>query len=219
MKIYAHRGASRTHPENTLDAFAEAIQVGADGIELDIHCTADDVPVVMHDRSLERTAGVDRDVNQISLEELRQIAPQVPSLDEVFALVGGKLHFDLEVKQENIVEQTLAVIDRHPELRWAVSSFDWNVIRAFRSQQPASDLWLLGMTLAEDMISTAQEIGATTLALHDLAVGEDTVPRANEAGYEVMVWTVNDPVRGQTLKRWGVSAICTDTPADFMSAP
>jgi glycerophosphoryl diester phosphodiesterase len=218
VKIYGHRGASRTHPENTLPAFAEAVRLGADGVELDIHCTADGVPVIIHDRSLKRTAGLDRNVDELGLKDLREIAPQIPTLDEVFELVGDRLHFDLEVKQAGIVPQMLEVIDRHPGLRWAVSSFDWDVIRGFRSLRPEADLWLLGMALDDAMLTAAREVGASTLALYDPSVIADTVPLARAAGYEVMVWTVNDVARGAKLQGWGVSAICTDTPADFIGS-
>ena len=55
VQIFAHRGSSGTHPENTLPAFAEAVRIGADGIELDVHLTKDEQIVVIHDEEVDRT--------------------------------------------------------------------------------------------------------------------------------------------------------------------
>ena len=216
MKIYAHRGASKSFAENTLEAFAEAVRIRADGIELDIHATADGVPVIIHDASLLRTTSVDRNVETLNLAELKMIAPTIPSLAEVLDLVGSSLHFDLEVKQAGIERQVLEVLASHPESRWAISSFDWDVIRAFRSLAQFADLWLLGMTWNQEMASCAAEIGASAVALFAESVSQHTVELVHSSGLQVMVWTVNDAEQFQRLREWGVDMLCTDTPHQFL---
>src|SRR5215212_4855372 len=98
MLIYAHRGASAIHPENTLRAFRHALAIGVDGIELDVHATADGIPVVIHDRDIGRTTDGDGYVDQISLERLETFdagqGERVPKLAEVLALVGDTAHLD-----------------------------------------------------------------------------------------------------------------------------
>src|SRR5437016_11609398 len=101
--IIGHRGASAVAPENTLAAFARAIQDGADGIEFDVRLSRDGVPVVVHDATLQRTGLVNRLVGELTLKELQQIgvgswfgrtkSPQmsyerekIPSLAQVFEL-------------------------------------------------------------------------------------------------------------------------------------
>ena len=95
MQIYAHRGASQTHSENTIGAFAEALRLGVDGIELDIHATSDDIPVVIHDSSLSRTLGKEAHVTELPFEYLRSIAPMVPTFAEVLGprRVGSSLRY------------------------------------------------------------------------------------------------------------------------------
>lgn len=218
MKIYGHRGSSATHPENTLDAFAEAIRLGAEGVELDVHASSDGVPVVVHDRSLARTMGSDINVDETPFEEIRRRAPAVPTLAEVFELVGSALHVDLEVKQAGIERHVLDLISNHPNLRWAVSCFDWNVIRAFRALAPQADLWLLGMAWDDTMATAATETGASAVALYNPAVTRAVVEAVHGRGLQVMVWTVNDVERGRALAAWGVDMVCTDAPGEFIGA-
>ncbi|MFD2387177.1 glycerophosphodiester phosphodiesterase family protein [Enterococcus rivorum] len=72
-RIIAHRGSKGTHPENTLAAFKEAIRVGADGIELDIHLTKDKQLVVIHDETVDRTTDGVGEINQLTLKEIKSL--------------------------------------------------------------------------------------------------------------------------------------------------
>ena len=122
MQIYAHRGASQTHSENTIGAFAEAVRLGVDGVELDIHATSDGIPVAIHDSSLSRTSGTDLDVPDLSLERLRAVAPTVPTFAEVLDIVGSAVHFDIEVKQAGIEREVLELLGASiPDSRWSIS--------------------------------------------------------------------------------------------------
>lgn len=73
LQIYAHRGSSGTHPENTLPAFAEAVRVGADGIELDVHLSKDGYLIVMHDEEVDRTTNGKGLIREKTLEELKKL--------------------------------------------------------------------------------------------------------------------------------------------------
>lgn len=216
MLIYAHRGASSTQPENTLDAFAEAIRLGADGIELDVQGTADGVPVILHDQSLSRTTGRDLDVNVVSFATLRELAPSVPTLTEVLRLVGDRAHLDIEIKANGIAEQTIAALADVHEVRWAISCFDWTVIQACRALCSSADLWLLSIAWTPTLLATAAETGTRVVALYDRIVDEQLVNETHERGLDLMVWTVNDPDRAAQLRDWGVDALCTDNPAAML---
>lgn len=217
MQLYAHRGASQRYPENTLEAFAEAMRLDVDGIELDIHATADGVPVVIHDVSLNRTFGIDTPVTSLSLAELRNQAPAVPTFAQVLELVGPAVHFDIEVKQPAIEQAVLNVLGQFPESRWSISSFDWSVIERFRVLDPSCDLWLLSsMPANDDLLDTAHRLHATTAALQANTITRGSVNRVHAAGLMVMAWTVNDVERAQQLGEWGVDAFCTDAPQLFI---
>ena len=101
LQIYAHRGSSGTHPENTLPAFAEAVRVGADGIELDVHLSKDGYLIVMHDEEVDRTTNGKGLIREKTLEELKKLnaggkfskefpAAKVPELKEVLGLLLQK---------------------------------------------------------------------------------------------------------------------------------
>ena len=217
MQIFAHRGASQTHPENTLEAFAEALRLGVAGIELDVHATSDGTPVIIHDASLSRTSGSDLHVTDLAYADLRALAPSVPTFAEVLGLVGSQVHLDIEVKQAGVEGAVLDVLARYPDARWSVSSFDWDVLAQFRALDPESDLWLLGSLQSDELLETARRLGATAAALAQTAIVEETITQAHAAGLKVMAWTVNDVDRARQLSGWGLDMLCTDVPQLFVS--
>jgi glycerophosphoryl diester phosphodiesterase len=106
VKLFGHKGVSAHFPENTLAAFRAAVDLDCvDGIELDIHCSADGVPVALHDESLERTTNgsglvLDRTVTELAKIDAG-IGEYVPAFDKVVRLVDGKLDIDLEIKSKH----------------------------------------------------------------------------------------------------------------------
>lgn len=122
MEIIAHRGGSFETPENTLDAFANAIALGAHKIELDIHLSKDGVPVVIHDDTLDRTTNASGPVREKTVADLRAVdagdGAYVPQLSEVFDLVGDRVPLVLEFKAAEAVEPAIALIRAYPHLRW-----------------------------------------------------------------------------------------------------
>lgn len=139
--ILGHRGSSieKNFPENTLPAFREALDLGADGIELDIYLSADEQLVVCHDQNLSRLTGIDRNIHDMNVEEIRQLRflnhmnnPElyIPTLAEVFEGLGGEFICNIEVKKNWISYKKLVprlndfiVRNRLTERVW-VSSFD-----------------------------------------------------------------------------------------------
>ena len=107
--IIAHRGASRDRPQNTLAAFDEALRQGADGIELDVQLSRDEIPVVYHDRTLSRAGGGRRRVARLTFRELRELDAaarfegarrrhRIPSLEEVLTRYGRRTRLLVEIK-------------------------------------------------------------------------------------------------------------------------
>jgi len=215
--IYAHRGASANHPENTLAAFEAAIKFGAHGIELDVRATSDGVPIVSHDAGLHRAWAIDRAIGGISINELRQIAPAIPTFAEVVALVAGRTHLDIEIKEAGVEEAVLDLLGPLPRERWAISSFDWDILREIRGLDGSAELWVLCLAASAGAVEAADGLDATTLAVEQTAITPEVVERLAMRGRRVMAWTVNDPARAADLASWGVGAICTDDPASVMS--
>lgn len=214
--IYAHRGSSGVAPENSMEAFAQAVRDGADGVELDVRATADGVPVVLHDRGLERTTSGRGPVDGLTLAELRGVAAgdgrPVPTLSEVLAMLGGKLAIDLEIKQGGIEGEVLSTLRDFPGARWFISAFDWGVLRAVRRLAEAAAIWPLATVADEALFEVAAELGAAGVALGAEGVTAAVVERCRGAGLRVKAWTVNEVEEARRLREIGVGIVCTDVP-------
>ena len=127
-KIFAHRGSKGTHPENTLASFKEAVSVGSDGIELDVHLPKDGQLVVIHDETVDRTTNGTGEIRNLTLAEIKALdagswfyntyaGEKIPTLEEVLLLLkelgfNGQLNIELKtdiVQYEGLVEKCLAL--------------------------------------------------------------------------------------------------------------
>lgn len=143
---YAHRGLHNREkgvPENSLMAFELAAR-GGFGMELDVQLTQDGQVVVHHDRSLGRTCGVERNIDEMTCQELsgyRLFGTQekVPLFSQVLELVDGRTPLIVEIKsyarQEELCQKTMALLESYPGL-YCVESFDPRVVRWFRKNRP-----------------------------------------------------------------------------------
>jgi glycerophosphoryl diester phosphodiesterase len=221
MLIYAHRGASANHPENTLRAFRHALAIGVDGIELDVHATADGIPVVIHDRDIERTTDGAGYVDEMPLAELATFdagdGERVPTLAEVLALVGDAAQLDIEIKGAGIERAVLEVLAEYPAVTWAISSFDWNTLRTVRRLNPVAEFWPLAERVDDDLFAIAAELGSPAVSLFAGAYTTETAPKLRDASLRVVVWTVNDPREARRVADLGAFALCTDDPQHISS--
>lgn len=219
--VYAHRGASAEFPENTLSAFRRAVELGVEGMELDVHLSADGVPVVIHDETVDRTTNGSGAVADMTVEELQKLdagnGEKIPTLGEVLDLVGDSLHVDIEIKANEAGAAVLQEV-RGRNTRWLISSFDWNVLLYVRSQDPDAELWPLTIGATDEAVALAKEIGAPALAILHKALDEDIVAYLKEEGLGFWPWTVNDPERARLYAEWGAIGICTDDPATVQKA-
>ena len=155
--VIAHQGGEGLYPSNTMLAFSKAVEMGVDVLELDIHATADDVIVVMHDDTVDRTTDGIGKISELSLSELRELDAgyywtddeglsypyrgqgiTVPTLTELFTSFP-KMRMNIEVKQESpsIVEPFCVLLSEHNmNAQVLVASFHQSTIDAFRVQCP-----------------------------------------------------------------------------------
>jgi glycerophosphoryl diester phosphodiesterase len=222
--IVGHRGASGHVPENTLAAFEKAVALKADAVELDVWPDKNGVPVVIHDASLARTAGVKNDVHSMTAEELARY--HVPSLDKVLTLVQGKLTVFIELKGKT--ENTVAeVIHRKAEQGWnygqlVVIGFDHDQLKRLKTAHPAIKTGVSfsremlekvpRSAQADHMIDAAKSVAASAINPDYRLVNAETVRKAHEAGLKVNVWTVNAPRDIKAMIAFNVDAIISDYP-------
>lgn len=164
VKIYGHRGASAELPENTLPAFQRVIDLGADGVEFDVHLSSDGVPVVIHDDTVDRTTRASGPVNSFTAEELGNLDAGagygVPTLRDVLDLVGTSLHLNIEIKSAEAGQAVIDEVVPRLGLRWAISSFDWEVLRFVRGQCPGADVWPLTFGPRDSIPAAADRVAA-----------------------------------------------------------
>jgi glycerophosphoryl diester phosphodiesterase len=215
-QIYAHRGSSAIHPENTLRAFRHALAIGVDGIELDVHATADGTPVVIHDRDVGRTTDGAGYVDQIPLAQLETFdaghGERVPTLAEILELVGAAAHLDIEIKGTRIEHAVLDVLAEYPAVRWAISSFAWDTLRTVRRLDPVAEVWPLAERVGDDLFTIAAELASPAVSLFTGAYTAENAAKLRDAGLGVIVWTVNDPREARRIADLGAFALCTDDP-------
>jgi glycerophosphoryl diester phosphodiesterase len=205
----AHRGMPRAARENTLPSFQLALDAGADGLELDVHATADGVVVIHHD---ERLAGGPA-IDQLTLAQLREheAAPGVPipTLAELCDLVAGRASLFVELKGAGIEAQVLDVLGQYGGDA-AIHSFDHAMIQRTRALDTGRRLGVLFDDAPADVVRTMMATGATDVWPQWRLVTPALVAMVHEAGGRVIPWTVNDPARAQGLAALGVDALCGD---------
>ena len=230
--VVAHRGASATHPENTLVAFDAAIAAGADGIELDVRLTGDGVPVVLHDEEVGVVTDGSGPVHSMALDEVRTLRVRgepVPTLDEALRTISGRALVDIEVKnlpgersfdspRESIVAAVAESVQRvafsGPVI---VSSFNWLSIERARELLPGAEtgfLTVAGIDPRAALVYARSRGHEYVLPSVDalLAAGEGFVREVADAGLKVGTWTVDEEERLEVLFGWGVHAVASNRP-------
>lgn len=220
-EIIAHRGTPREHPENSLPGFARALAIGADAIELDVHVTADGVPVVHHDAELATGPHAGRAIAALTLAEVQAtaLAPgvTVPTLADACALAAGRATVYVEVKArdaEAAVARTLAGLGP----RAPVHSFDHRVSRRLRDLLPATPAGVLSTSYLVDTVAALRAADARDLWQHWSMVDAALVRAVHAAGGRVIVWTMNDVDVARALAALGVDGLCTDVPGAMRAA-
>lgn len=200
----AHRGMPRLARENTLASFRLALEAGAEGIELDVHATADDVIVVHHDRTLAGGLAI----RHLTYAAFHQTAPDAPTLREVCDVVGSRAELFVELKGAGI-EHVVADELTHYDGVYAIHSFDHEAIRRLHASGVALRLGVL-FDGGEDGLAVMDQCGASDLWPHFSLVTRDMVTGVHGRGGRVIPWTVNDAADAERLGDLGVDGLCTD---------
>ena len=228
--VWAHRGASGYAPENTLEAFKKAVEMGADGVELDVQLTKDDQMVVIHDELIDRTSDGRGWVKDMTLEELRKYNynkthpeyehADIPTLREVYELLKPTgLTINVELKTGIVFYEELErkVIELTKEMdmedKVLYSSFNHYTCVKLHELNPEAYVGFLYADGPIDMASYAKKHGADALhpALYNLQF-PNYMQDAAANGLDVNVWTVNEPEHIALASQMRVNAIITNYP-------
>lgn len=234
MEIFAHRGASGTHPENTMAAFKKAVSLPIEGVELDVHLSKDGVPVVIHDEAVDRTTDGAGFVKDLTFDELKELdagswfseefrGERIPSLREVLELFAGTGHrLNIELKSDifpypGMREKVIGLVKEFGLGRRVIlSSFDHETIRAAKQEAPDLETGVLFMEILSDAPAYAASIGAD--ALHSAIPFAVRGPgqRAADSGSVLRVFTVNSREHAGWVAASGARAIFTDYPEKML---
>ena len=219
LKI-GHRGAKGYEPENTLVSFEKAIEMGADGIELDVHLSLDSHLIVIHDETIDRTTNGKGVVNQLTLQELKSFRInekyEIPTLDEVLDLVNQRCFVNIELKNQDTAEKVVQLIEHYiSEKNWnydhfLVSSFDWNALQQVRFLNENIRIGVLTETDLDLAISFARFMKAEALHPDFQLLTNEYTAKIKEKGIQVFPWTVNEIDAIQRMKSFKVDGIITD---------
>ena len=243
-----HRGAASLAPENTLRSFRAAVEVGVDLIEFDVLDLERGPLVLAHSDHLDEVShgAASGRVRGLSLDALREVAPELPTLDEALAFFVDEapqvgLHVDLKLRSR--LDELAAALGRHGlERRTVVSSFHISSLHALARAAPRVRV---GITYPEDRLSIsrkpylwpmvslglasmrasvplrlprlARRAGASAVMLQHRLVTESAVERAHAVGLPVLAWTVDEPADLRRVVAAGVDGVITNDPRIFVA--
>ena len=210
--IIAHRGASGHAVENSLAAFREAARLGADGVELDIHNTADGRMAVFHDPVIPSLGRI-RQLSSTAVRSYRLANGEpIPWLEEVLEAIPT-LAVWIEVKGLDPAWDSalLSVIETARE-RCAVHSFDHRIVVRLGGQQPRLSRGVLSTAYPVDPVAPLLATGADTLWQEWQLIDPPLVAQVHQAGRRIFAWTVNDAGTARALADMGVDGLCGNFP-------
>lgn len=213
--VVAHRGASSAHPPgNTVEAFAAAVELGADWVELDVRPTADGALAVHHDADLPDG----RTIAEVVADDLPAWVPLLSAALDACGPLGVNVEIKADcppASHEAMVEAAVAELRRRGRPhRWLLTSFEWDLMAMARDRAPELPTGLLFFdpAQADAAVTEADRGGHAAVNPWDPAVDGAYVERAHRAGVAVNVWTVDGPDRIAELAAFGVDGVITNVP-------
>lgn len=221
-KVTAHRGSSIKAPENTLSALKLAINHGADYVELDAQETKDGAIVITHDSNLKRTAGVDNNLWDMTLEDVKKLevgsyfsekfkGEQIPTLEEFIDTAKDKIKLNIEIKkhghEKSLVSSVVKIIeDKNFVDKCVVTSLDYDVIQEVKRLNPKIKTGYITYVAIGDV----EKLNLDFYSVEETNINEAFVERAHKANREVHAWTINNEDDIQKMIDLNVDNIITD---------
>ena len=215
-----HRGAAGYAPENTLASLQYAIGLGLDFAEFDVRRTHDDVLILLHDKTVDRTTNGKGPVDHSSFRDLKALdaghGNSIPSLEEALRLADGKIGVILEIKVQGIAQDCVETVQHlrfHSPVIYA--SFLLDELSDIRDADRQAATMALFSNLPSDprgIAATVRPSQATHVGLRHDTITSDLIQELHQAGWLVFAYTVNEPAAIQRLKAYGIDGIISDFP-------
>lgn len=224
-EITAHRGSSKTAPENTMAAVMAAVEELADRVEIDVQETSDGRVVLFHDGTLKRITGLNKRVADLSYEELLTLdvgawfseayeGERIPTLEEVMEFAKGKIDLNIEIKNlgtnSHLPEKVLKLVHEYGmEEQCVITSTNIQYLYRIKEANPEIRTGFILSAAYGDYYS--DEL-IDFISIRSSFVTENMIGKSHEAGKTVHAWTVNNRSEMERLKVLGVDNIITDYP-------
>lgn len=218
LPVYAHRGYSGKKPEGTFEAYDLAVQSGVPQIELDVRTGKDGTVYVIHDDELERLTGVNKNLSELSDDEIRDIryfnSEAIHTLQEIFDRYKDSVHYLIEIKGGvSDVPALKHLLDKNPlpKANSELMSWDLETARALKKAEPQLNNLLLleDLKLFQDGL---QEEAIDGISMDEAITDADTIAQTHAAGKVFYNWTVNTPARMDELLEQGTDALISNFP-------
>lgn len=239
FEIVAHRGISTEAPENTVESFQRAIDLGADALEFDVRLTSDQIPVVYHYFQLDKFTSATGMIFDFTWEQLQNVevfcknnpsakSGRISTLEEILETFGGKIDLEIHIQgpEPEAAEIIGAALKRFSHLwdQFELTSYEPAMLLAFQEVCPGlardllfprSESWMTLEIVQHQAIHTSRLAKARAVHLHPSQLSEEVVNALHNQGIEIHAWDVNDEQSLETVAEFGIHRICTD---DFKQA-
>ena len=219
-----HRGAKGYIAENTYESISKAIELGVDGIEIDVFKCASGELVLFHDKNLKELTGESGLIENLTIKELEQFLVQgkykIPTLKDVLTRIEKPLFVNIELKGLNTAQATSKIIaDISRSTSWSlehfiVSSFNWDELELFRSIDKNISVGVLvskSMSINE-AIEFGKKINAQAIHPNFKLLNDKAVKKIKNNGFKIYTWTVNNEDDINFMKKLKVDGIISDYP-------
>lgn len=211
LKI-GHRGAKGHVAENTIASFQKALELGVDMIELDVHLSKDNIPIVIHDSTVDRTTAAKGKVTDFTAQELQNLG--IPTLEDVFNFMQNRCNLNIEIKIFEATQPILSLLNKttFKQNKLIISSFDWNALQTIRSHYDTIKIGVLTETDLSLALAFAKFINAYSIHPYYHLLTVENIQKIKAKKFKIFPWTVNEPEAIIFVKSLHVDGIITDFP-------
>ena len=224
VMIIGHRGAMGHIAENTIPSIKKAIELGVDGIEIDVFKCKTGELVVFHDEKLDRLTNASGFIESLELDSIKKITVldqyRIPTLDEVLILIDGQIKLNIELKGQGTASPTNDIINQYINKegwtndKFIISSFKWDELEKIRSLNSLIPIAVLVNTRVNpiEALPFARKVKAIAINPNFKDLNQENIKEIQSNGFKVFPYTINELDDIERMIKLGVDAIITDYP-------
>ncbi len=222
VMIIGHRGAMGHVAENTIPSIKKAMELGVDGIEIDVFKCKTGELVVFHDEKLDRLTNASGLIESLELDSIKKITVldqyRIPTLEDVLILIDGQVKLNIELKGQGTASPTNDIINQYINKggwtndKFIISSFKWDELEKFRSINKTVSIAILTEFDPIEAIPIAKKLDALAINPNYKSLNEDNINEIHANGFKIFPYTINEFSDIKRMIELGVDAIITDYP-------